>query len=413
MKAEIISIGDELLIGQTINTNAAWMGQELNKIGVDVYQVSAISDDKEHIIQSLEEARQRVDLVLITGGLGPTKDDITKTTLAEYFNTNLIINPDILESIKGRLKSRNLEINELNRQQALVPEDARIILNEWGTAPGMWFEDEGKVFVAMPGVPVEMKGLMSKYMLPAVKEKFHPPVILHKTLLTLGTIEARLADILEEFENELPEGLKLAYLPTSPIIKLRLSARGTDRKTLETILDTQLEKLKNIIPDLVFGMEPDTLEEIVGDLLKERKQTISTAESCTGGNISRLLTSVPGSSDYYVGSVVAYAYEAKTKTLGVNLQDLEKHGAVSEEIISQMAEGVKKLMQTDYAIAVSGIAGPGGGLPKKPVGTIWIAISSPKGTVAQKFNLGKERDRNIRSASIISLNLLRKSILNI
>ncbi len=413
MKAEIISIGDELLIGQTINTNAAWMGQELNKIGVDVHQVSAISDDKEHIIQSLDEARQRVDLVLITGGLGPTKDDITKTTLADYFKTSLVINPDILESIKGRLKSRNLEINELNRQQALVPEDSRIILNEWGTAPGMWFEDEGKVFVAMPGVPVEMKGLMSKYILPAVKEKFHPPVILHKTLLTLGTIEARLADILEEFENELPKELKLAYLPTSPIIKLRLSARGADSETLEAILDAQVEKLRNIIPDLVFGMEPDTLEEIVGDLLKERKQTISTAESCTGGNISRLLTSVSGSSDYYVGSVVAYAYEAKTKTLGVNLQDLEKHGAVSGEIVTQMAEGVKKLMQTDYAIAVSGIAGPGGGLPRKPVGTIWIAISSPKGTVAQKFNLGKERDRNIHSASIISLNLLRKSILNI
>ncbi len=401
------------MIGQTINTNAAWMGQELNKIGVDVHQVSAISDDKEHIIQSLDEARQRVDLVLITGGLGPTKDDITKTTLADYFKTSLVINPDILESIKGRLKSRNLEINELNRQQALVPEDSRIILNEWGTAPGMWFEEEGKVFVAMPGVPVEMKGLMSKYILPAVKEKFHPPVILHKTLLTLGTIEARLADILEEFENELPKELKLAYLPTSPIIKLRLSARGADSETLEAILDAQVEKLRNIIPDLVFGMEPDTLEEIVGDLLKERKQTISTAESCTGGNISRLLTSVSGSSDYYVGSVVAYAYEAKTKTLGVNLQDLEKHGAVSGEIVTQMAEGVKKLMQTDYAIAVSGIAGPGGGLPRKPVGTIWIAISSPKGTVAQKFNLGKERDRNIHSASIISLNLLRKSILNI
>ncbi|MDX2442911.1 MAG: competence/damage-inducible protein A [Bacteroidales bacterium] len=413
MKAEIISIGDELLIGQTINTNAAWMGQELNKIGVDVHQVSAISDDKEHIIQSLDEARQRVDLVLITGGLGPTKDDITKTTLADYFKTSLVINPDILESIKGRLKSRNLEINELNRQQALVPEDSRIILNEWGTAPGMWFEDEGKVFVAMPGVPVEMKGLMSKYILPAVKEKFHPPVILHKTLLTLGTIEARLADILEEFENELPKELKLAYLPTSPIIKLRFSARGADSETLEAILDAQVEKLRNIIPDLVFGVEPDTLEEIVGDLLKERKQTISTAESCTGGNISRLLTSVSGSSDYYVGSVVAYAYEAKTKTLGVNLQDLEKHGAVSGEIVTQMAEGVKKLMQTDYAIAVSGIAGPGGGLPRKPVGTIWIAISSPKGTVAQKFNLGKDRYRNIHSASIISLNLLRKSILNI
>ncbi len=411
MKAEIISIGDELLIGQTINTNAAWMGQELNKIGVDVHQVSAISDDKDHIIQAIEEARSRVDLVLITGGLGPTKDDITKTTLVEYFKTRLIMHPEILESIKGRLKDRNLEINELNRQQALVPENARIFLNKWGTAPGMWFEQGNKVFVAMPGVPVEMKGLMAECVLPAVKEKYHPPVILHKTLLTMGTIEARLADMLEDFENELPEGIKLAYLPTSPIIKLRLSARGADEKILKSILDQQLVKLKSIIPDLVFGQEPESLEQIIGDMLKERKQTLSTAESCTGGNIAHLITSVPGSSEYYRGSVVAYAYDTKIKTLGVQLQVLEKHGAVSEEVILQMAKGVKKIMQTDYSIAVSGIAGPGGGLPDKPVGTVWIAVSTPERSVAQKYNLGKERDRNIHRASLIALNLLRKVML--
>lgn len=411
MKAEIISIGDELLIGQTINTNAAWMGQELNKIGVDVHQVSAISDDKNHIIQSIEEARNRVDLVLITGGLGPTKDDITKTTLVEYFNTQLIMHPEILESIKGRLKDRNLKINELNRQQALVPENARIFLNNWGTAPGMWIEEGSKVFVSMPGVPVEMKGLMSEYVLPAVKEKFNPPVIIHKTLLTMGTIEARLADMLEDFENELPEGLKLAYLPTSPIIKLRLSARGTDEKILSSILDQQLLKLRSIIPELIFGEEPESLEQIIGEMLKKRNQTLSTAESCTGGNIAQLITSVPGSSDYYRGSVVAYAYDTKIKTLGVNSQVLEKHGAVSEEVVLQMAEGVKKLMQTDYSISVSGIAGPGGGLPDKPVGTVWIAISSPERSVVQKFNLGKERDRNIHRASLIALNLLRKIML--
>ncbi len=411
MIAEIISIGDELLIGQTINTNAAWMGQELNKIGIDVHQVSVITDDEQHIRKALDESRERVNIVLITGGLGPTKDDITKTTLASYFHMPLIENEEILISIKERLKSRKLEMNELNRKQALVPANARVFLNKWGTAPGMWFEDKQNVFVSMPGVPTEMKGLMTEYVLPAIQEKFHPPEIIHKTLLTMGTIEARLADLLEDFENELPAEIKMAYLPSSPIIKLRLSARGQDRSLLEKLLKKQINKLYEIIPDLIFGTEPETLEEIVGRLLKERKQSLATAESCTGGNISHLVTSVPGSSDYYVGSLIAYANEVKINTLNIPVELIEKQGAVSKEVVLQMAGNVKDLFGTDYSVAISGIAGPSGGTPEKPVGTTWIAIGTPDNCIAYKFNLGTDRLRNIHMASLISLNLLRKNIL--
>lgn len=411
MKTEIISIGDELLIGQTINTNASWMGQELNKIGVDVHQVTVITDNEQHIRKALDESRERVDLVLITGGLGPTKDDITKTTLADYFHTSLIENEEVLAIIKERLKARKLEMNELNRKQALVPESATVFLNNWGTAPGMWFEDRGTVFVSMPGVPGEMKGLMTEYILPAVAEKFNPPVILHKTLLTLGTIEARLADLLEDFENELPAEIKLAYLPTSPIIKLRLSARGKDRSHLESLIEEQVKKLYQIIPDLIFGTEPDSLEEIVGKLLSERKQSLSTAESCTGGNISRLITSVPGSSEYFKGAVVAYANEVKINTLNVPAELIEKQGAVSKEVVLEMAKNVKELFQTDYAIAISGIAGPTGGTVEKPVGTTWLAIAGPDNIIAYILNLGGERGRNIHMASINALNFLRKIII--
>jgi len=411
MLAEIISIGDELLIGQTINTNAAWMGQELNKIGIDVHQVSVITDDEQHIRKALDESRERVNIVLITGGLGPTRDDITKTTLASYFKTRLIENEEVLSIIKGRLKSRKLEMNELNRKQALVPENSRIFLNQWGTAPGMWFEDKDTVFVSMPGVPTEMKGLMTEYVLPAIKEKFHPPEIIHKTLLTMGTIEARLADILEDFENELPDEIKMANLPSSPIIKLRLSARGQERSILEELIKKQVDKLYKIIPDLIFGTEPDTLEEIVGRLLKERKQTLSTAESCTGGNISHLITNVPGSSDYYIGSVVAYANEIKINTLNVPVEIIDKQGAVSKGVVLQMANNIKELFGTDYSIAISGTAGPTGGTPDKPVGTTWIAIGTPDHCIAYKFNLGTDRIRNIHMASLVSLNLLRKNIL--
>ena len=411
MKTEIISIGDELLIGQTINTNAGWMGQELNKIGVDVHQVTVITDNEQHIRKALDESRGRVDLVLVTGGLGPTKDDITKTTLADYFHTRLIENEEVLAIIKERLKVRKLEMNELNRKQALVPEIATIFLNNWGTAPGMWFEDKGTVFVSMPGVPGEMKGLMTEYILPAVAKKFNPPVILHKTLLTLGSIEARLADLLEAFENELPTEIKLAYLPTSPIIKLRLSARGKDRSHLETLIGEQVKKLYQIIPDLIFGTEPDSLEEIVGKLLSERKQSLSTAESCTGGNISRLITSVPGSSEYFKGAVVAYANEVKINTLNVPAELIEKQGAVSKEVVLQMAKNVKELFETDYAIAISGIAGPSGGTAEKPVGTTWLAIAGPDNIIAYRLNLGGERGRNIHMASLNALNLLRKIII--
>lgn len=411
MIAEIISIGDELLIGQTINTNAAWMGQELNKIGVDVHQVSVITDNEQHIRKALDESRKRVNIVLITGGLGPTKDDLTKTTLASYFNTRLVENEEILASIKERLKSRHLEMNALNRQQALVPEHARVFLNKWGTAPGMWFEDDGTVFVSMPGVPTEMKGLMTEYVIPSIKEQFHPPEIIHHTLLTMGTIEARLADLLEDFENELPGEIKMAYLPSSPIIKLRLSARGQDRSKLEQLLKEQVNKLYKIIPDLIFGTEPDSLEEIAGRLLKERKQTLSTAESCTGGNISHLITSVPGSSEYYFGSVIAYANDVKINTLNVPRELIVKHGAVSKEVALQMAGNVKDLLGTDYSIAISGIAGPSGGTPEKPVGTTWIAIGTPGNCISYKFNLSTDRSRNIHMASLIALNLLRKNIL--
>ena len=411
MKAEIISIGDELLIGQTVNTNASWMGQELSKIGVDVYQATVISDDKEHIISALKEAKNRVGLVIITGGLGPTRDDITKTTLAEYFNKELVENKEVLSIIKKRLKARRLEISTLNRKQALVPEGVKIFLNHWGTAPGMWFEEDGRVFVSLPGVPTEMKGLMKESVISEVIQKFNPPVIIHRTILTMGTIEAHLAKLLEKFEDTLPTEIKLAYLPSAPIIKLRLSARGKDRQELEQLLNTQESKLLELIPDLIFGRDSDSLEQIVGDLLRKQGKTISTAESCTGGSISRLLTAVPGSSDYYTGSIIAYSYEAKMKSLGVDAQVLERHGAVSKEIVIQMALGVQKKMETDFAIAVSGIAGPGGGLPNKPVGTVWIGVVSPNGAHAYKFSLGNDRTRNIHMATLISLNLLRKSIL--
>lgn len=411
MKAEIISIGDELLIGQTVNTNASWIGQELSKIGVDVYQTSVISDQKDHIAAALNDARERVELVLITGGLGPTRDDITKTSLAEYFGKKLVESPEVLNTIKKRLKARKLEMNELNRQQALVPEGVKIFLNKWGTAPAMWFEKEGKVFVSMPGVPDEMKGLMKEFVIPEVVRKFNPPVIIHRTTLTMGAIEAHLAELLTEFEDALPTKIKLAYLPNAPVIKLRLSARGENRQELEKLLDIQESKLQQIIPDFIFGKNSESLEQIVGDLLRKHNKTISTAESCTGGSISRLLTSVPGSSDYYMGSIIAYSYESKIKTLGINAQVLEKQGAVSKDIVLQMALGAQKEMETDFAISVSGIAGPGGGLANKPVGTVWIAIASPQEAHACKYSLGKDRTRIIHMASLISLNLLRKSIL--
>lgn len=412
MKAEIISIGDELLIGQTINTNAAWMGQELNKIGVDVYQITSISDTKEHIIKALDEAKCRTDLILLTGGLGPTRDDITKHTLAAYFNSKLIFSQEVFENIKSFLSGRSIPINEFNRKQAEVPENAKIFQNKNGTAPGLWFETDGRIIVSMPGVPHEMKALMKEQILPAISDFFITPVILHNTILTFGTYEARLAEILTDFEQSLPEAFSLAYLPKDGVIKLRLTAKGANKTTLTKRMEHTISELYRIIPEYIFGTGEDTLEQIIGSLLKNQGGTLSTAESCTGGRIAHLITSVPGSSNYYIGSVIAYSNRIKERILNVDPSLINKHGAVSREVVEAMAQGIRQYFNTDYAVATSGIAGPDGGTIKKPVGMTWIAVTKDHKIISKKFLLGYDRKRNIRKASLSALNMLRKLILD-
>jgi nicotinamide-nucleotide amidase len=412
MKAEIITIGDEILIGQTIDTNSAWLSRELNKIDIDVYQITSISDTKEHIIRAMDEAGSRADLILITGGLGPTRDDITKYTLTEYFNTKLVFNEEVFENIKSFLSGRSIPINELNRNQAEIPETARIFQNKNGTAPGLWFESNGKVFISMPGVPHEMKALMKEQILTEISNYFGISAILHKTILTFGTYEARLAEILTEFERSLPGNIKTAYLPEDGIIKIRLTAKGTNKTEVTAQLGHATRELYRIIPDYIFGTDEDTLEQIIGSLLKSEGSTLSTAESCTGGRIAHLITSIPGSSDYYTGSVIAYSNEVKERILNVDPKLIEKHGAVSREVVEAMAEGVRRYLTTDYAVATSGIAGPEGGTVKKPVGTTWIAVAKNNKIISKKFLFGNDRTRNIRRSSLASLNMLRKLILD-
>ncbi len=412
MTAEIITIGDELLIGQIVDTNSAWIGEQLSLTGIKVHQISSISDDEKHILEALAEAEKRVDLVLITGGLGPTKDDITKKTLCKYFNTRLIIHEDILEKIKIFFDRRGFKMSEVNVQQAALPENCTIIPNPVGTASGMWFEKNNTVFVSMPGIPHEMKRIMTDGVLPKLKNEFDLPVIIHRTILTYGIIESELSDQLEDFEKNLPEGVKLAYLPSLERLRLRLSITGKNREKLEKLLDEQVSELKKYLGNKVFGFGDSNLQEAIGILLKNTGQTVATAESCTGGNIAHLITSVPGSSEYFKGSVVAYDNSIKQNVLKVNEQSLIKHGAVSKEVVEQMALGVQKLMKTDFAIATSGIAGPGGGTDEKPVGTTWIAVATPNGEVhAKKYVFGTQRQQNIRRASAVALNNLRKSLI--
>ncbi len=414
MTAEIITIGDEILIGQIVDTNSAWMGEQLSKAGIKVHQISSVSDNEEHIIQALSEAEKRVDLVLITGGLGPTKDDITKKTLCKYFDTRLVMREDILEKIKDFFDRRGFKMLEVNKQQAALPENCTIIPNPVGTASGMWFQKNDMVFVSMPGIPHEMKRIMTDGVLPKLKSEFDLPVILHRTLLTYGIIESELSDMLEDFEKGLPENIKLAYLPSLERLRLRLTGRGENREVLQKQLDDQEKKLKKYLGNKIFGYEDSTLQEAVGILLKEKNQTLATAESCTGGNIAHLLTGISGSSQYFKGAVVAYSNEIKQNVLGVREQSLIEHGAVSKEVVEQMALGVQKLMNTDYAIATSGIAGPTGGTDEKPVGTTWIAIACPNGKVsAKKYVFGTQREQNIRRASSVALNNLRKALLDV
>ena len=411
MLAEIITIGDELLIGQIVDTNSAWIGQQMNQVGFKVHQITSVSDNREHILSALAEASQRVQMVLITGGLGPTKDDITKKTLAEYFGTDFVFSQEAYEDVEYLFKIRGREVTPLNRLQAEVPSNCTVLRNRVGTAPGMWFEENGVVYASMPGVPHEMKYLMENEVLPRLKSKFKTPFILHRTLLTQGIGESFLAEKIADFEDQLPPHIRLAYLPAAGSVRLRLSGWGE-----ETFIRNEMSRLvadlQERVKEYLYGFDEETIAGVLGDLLRKNGLTISTAESCTGGNIAHLLTSIPGSSAWYMGSTITYSYESKTELLGVPKEVIEKHGAVSEEVVTSMVNNAKKLLGTSCAVATSGIAGPGGGTPDKPVGTVWIAVSSPRQTIARKVLLGDNRLRTIQVASETALNMLRKLLIS-
>ncbi len=411
MFAEIISIGDELLIGQVVNTNASWMAEQLSAAGISIKQISAIADNSEEIKASLKAAQKRSEVILITGGLGPTKDDITKTTLCDFFQGQLVFDQKVYDHIKNLFKDRGIIMNKYNTNQAFIPDNCKVIPNQNGTAPGMWFEQNQKIVISMPGVPFEMKAMMSDFIIPELNKLFQSEKIFFKTVYTQGIPESMLASKIEPWESALPANVKLAYLPQPGMVRLRLTASGKNETLARAIIDKEISKLKKIIPNEIFGYNDDTLEIVIGKLLKQKKLTLSTAESCTGGYIAHLITSVAGSSNYFKGSTVAYANEIKENVLGVENNSLIEFGAVSEQVVLEMAEGVRKLFNTDFSIATSGIAGPDGGTEDKPVGTTWIAISSASKSFALKFNLGDHRQRNIRRTALTALNLLRKELI--
>ena len=411
MKAEIITIGDEILIGQVVNSNSAWIADALTGQGIRVDRILSIADDHEEIVQALQEAEARADLVFLTGGLGPTSDDITKQTLAEYFNSQLVENEAALDRIRTFLSRRDVEMNELNKAQAMLPDNCIMIPNRHGTASGMWFSKNDTEFLSMPGVPYEMETMMSGYILPRLKKQYDLPAIVHRTVLVQGIAESHLARMLEEYEKSMPPEVKLAYLPSPGRVRLRLTSSGTKADKVKAIVQEQVDRLIPYIPDgHFFGYEDEQLEKIVGVMLSRNKKTLALAESCTGGTIAQLITSVPGSSKYFLGSVVAYSNQLKLEILGVQEDTISEHGAVSRQVVEQMASGVMKRSGADYSIATSGIAGPDGGTPDKPVGTTWIAVASAERTESALFNLGEHRGRNIQKASLTGLNMLRKLI---
>lgn len=408
---EIINIGDEILIGQIVNTNGSWMAEQLNLSGFSVVHMTTISDTAEAISEALNQAAMRADIIILTGGLGPTKDDITKQTLADYFQADLVRDPTVLEKIEAFFASRKQTLTETNRKQADIPSNCTPLSNPYGTAPGMWFEENGKIYASMPGVPVEMKHLMSQEIIPRLKEKFQPGHIIHKTIMTHGLGESHLSDKIKEWEENLPSHIKIAYLPRPGIVRLRLSAAGHDKKQLENDVSEAVRQLASLIPELVFGYDDITLEEVVGQLLKSKEKSIATAESCTGGAIAARITRISGSSSYFLGSVVAYANDIKENHLGVEKQSLNDYGAVSKPVVKQMAEWIKRKFNTDYSVATSGIAGPTGGTKEKPVGTVWIAVATPEETVARVFHFGSNRQRNTELSVLSALNMLRKELL--
>lgn len=408
--AEIIAIGDELLYGQTLDTNSHWISGELDKVGIKVVRRTTVGDIESEILTAFAEAEKRADIILITGGLGPTNDDLTKPCLAKYFNCKIVMFEDALRDVTTFFASRGRELTELNRQQAALPECCKAVRNELGTAPGMWFDRNDKVFVSMPGVPHEMKKMMTDNVIPQLLQKYQTPTIRHQIIKTVGIGESFLAEKIASWERALPSHIKLAYLPSLGEVKLRLTAIGQSAEVLDVELKEWVEKLKPLASQYIYGYNETPLEAVIGQLLRDRKLTLSIAESCTGGYLSHLITSIPGSSEYFLGTMIPYAYEIKMRQLGVKPETLEKYGAVSEPTIIEMANIVRAKFSTDIGVATSGIAGPGGATPEKPVGTVWIAYSDKHQTVTRKLQLSTDRMINIRMSSVAVLNLIRLSL---
>lgn len=406
--ASLITIGDELLIGQTIDTNSAWMAQQLNDAGIWVQRRVAVGDDKQAIIRALEEEGRDSHIILITGGLGPTADDITKPVLCEYFGGKMVQDAGALQNVMQIIQSRGLPMLERNLEQAMVPDVATVIPNGRGTAPGMWFEKNGKIYVSMPGVPHEMKGMMAGYVVPQLKERFETPALLHHTLITSGMGESFVAERISDFEAALPSHIKLAYLPSYGLLKLRLTTFAPDQAAAEADMKAAFTQLKTLLADIRVAERDVPMGVILGDLLKEKGLTVATAESCTGGKIASLITAIAGSSAYFKGSVVSYANETKMNVLGVRAATLEQFGAVSEETVREMAEGALKVLHTDCVMAVSGIMGPDGGSADKPVGTVWIAVGGKGNIRTKRYHFRYDRARNIDLTCVAAMNELRK-----
>jgi nicotinamide-nucleotide amidase len=413
MKATIITIGDEILIGQIVDTNSGFIAKSLDKIGVEINEMISISDDKKHILDTFAKLQNTVDLVIITGGLGPTKDDVTKKTFCDYFEDELVVDQKVLAHVTQLIEGfYKRTITQINKDQALVPSRCTVLHNQVGTAPGMWMKKENTVFISLPGVPYEMKYLVEQEIIPKVVREYKRPYILHKTILTYGQGESMVAERIEEWENNLPESIKLAYLPAPGRVRLRLSARGTDKEKLEAAIEENVKSLDAIIHDIIVGFDDDeTLEVVVGKMLTKQNKTLSTAESCTGGKIAQVLTSVPGASNYFKGSVVSYATDVKIEVLGVSESLIKEHSVVSNEVVSAMALSVKKMMKTDYAIATTGNAGPLKGDSNAEVGSVFIALATPTEVIVEEFNFGQPREKVIDRAVIKSLELLQKEIL--
>ena len=413
MKAAIVTIGDEILIGQIVDTNSGFIAKSLDKIGIETYEMLSISDNKQHILDTFSLLQNKVEVVIITGGLGPTKDDITKHTLCDYFEDTLVRNTavenhviDLIERALGR------EASQINKDQALVPSQCTVLHNQVGTAPGMWIKKENTVFISLPGVPYEMKYLIENQVIPKLVQEYQRPYIIHKTILTYGQGESHVAERIEDWENQLPECIKLAYLPSPGRVRLRLTARGTNKQQLEDTIAENVRSLDAIIHDIIVGFEEeDTIEVVLGRILKDKKLTVATAESCTGGKIAQLLTSVSGASAYFKGSVVSYATDAKINVLGISKDVIAQHSVVSKEVASAMAFSVQKIMQADYAIATTGNAGPTKGDADAEVGTVCIALATPNGVIVEEFNFGQPREKVIDRAVIKSLEMLQKEIL--